>query len=129
MKTEPTPVMAGDGGVYVVTLMKASSSNYRQPARAAPGEILRSPDRTMAAMRCRVPYWGHRLWSGAGWKGREVVWRAFSRVDNGGSQRHGAAGSRRGHVMMDERRMVALSGIVVASTIARPGKVDAGVHH
>ena len=95
MKAEPTPVMAGDGGVYVVTLMKASSSNYRQPARAAPGEILRSPDQTMAALRCRVPYWGHRLWSGAGWKRREVVWRAFSRVDDGGSQRHGAAGSCR----------------------------------
>ena len=87
--------MAGDGGVYVVTVMKASSSNYRQPARAAPGEILRSPDQTMAALRCRVPYWGHRLWSGAGWKRREVVWRAFSRVDDGGSRRHGAAGSRR----------------------------------
>ena len=84
--------MAGDGGVYVVTLMKASSSNYRQPARAALAEILRSPDWTMAALWCRVPYWGHRLWRGAGWKRREVVWRAFSRVDDGGSRRHGAAG-------------------------------------
>ena len=93
VKTEPTPVMAADGGVEAVTLMKASSSNYRQPARAAPGEILRSPDRMMAALRCRVPYWGHRLWSGAGWKRREVVWCAFSRVDDNGSRQHGAAGS------------------------------------
>ena len=87
--------MAGDGGVYVVTLMKASSSNYPQPARVAPGEILRSLDRMLGALRCHVPYWGHRLWSGVGWKRREVVWRSFSRVDDGGSQRHGAAGSRR----------------------------------
>ena len=34
-----------------------------------------------------------------------------------------------GCVMMDERRMVVLSGIVVASTAARPGKVDAAVQH
>ena len=32
-----------------------------------------------------------------------------------------------GCVMMDERRMVVLSGIVVASTAARPGKDDASV--
>ena len=31
--------------------------------------------------------------------------------------------------MMDERRMVALYGVVVASTTARPGKVDAAVQH
>ncbi|XP_037419382.1 uncharacterized protein LOC119284305 [Triticum dicoccoides] len=61
----------------------------------APGEILGSPDRAMAALWCRVPSWGHHLWSGAGWNRREVVWRAFSRVDDGGSRRHGAAGSRR----------------------------------
>ena len=94
MKTEATPVMAGDGGVYVVTLMKASSSTYRKPARAAPGEILRSPDRTIAAQPCRVLYWWRRLWSSAGWKRCDVVWRAFSRVNDGGSRRHGAAGSR-----------------------------------
>ena len=41
-------------------------------------------------------------------------------------EQHGLAGGR---VMMDERRMVALSGVVVASTTARPGKVDATVHH
>ena len=51
MKTEPTPVMAGDGGIYVLTLMKALSSNYRQPACAALGETLRSLDRTMVALR------------------------------------------------------------------------------
>ena len=49
----------------------------------------------MVALWCRVPSWGHRLWSGAGWKRREVVWRAFSRVDDGRSRRHGVAGSRR----------------------------------
>ena len=32
-----------------------------------------------------------------------------------------------GRVLMDERRMVALSGVVVASAAARPGKVDASV--
>ena len=30
---------------------------------------------------------------------------------------------------MDERRAVELSGVVVASTVARPGKIDAAVHH
>ena len=34
-----------------------------------------------------------------------------------------------GRVMMDERRMVALSGVVVASTAARPDKVNAAVQH
>ena len=36
-----------------------------------------------------------------------------------GMEQRGLAGGR---VMMDERRMVALSGVVVASTAARPGK-------
>ena len=43
-----------------------------------------------------------------------------------GMEQQGLAGGR---VMMDERRMVALSGVVVALTAARPGKVDAAVHH
>ena len=30
---------------------------------------------------------------------------------------------------MDSRRMVALSGVVVASTAARPGKLDATIQH
>ena len=38
-----------------------------------------------------------------------------------GMEQWGLAGGR---VMMDERRMAALSGVVVASTSARPGKVD-----
>ena len=33
-----------------------------------------------------------------------------------------------GRVLVDERRMVTLSGVVVESTAARPGKVDAAVH-
>ena len=41
-----------------------------------------------------------------------------------GMEQWGLAARR---VMMDERRMVALSGVVVASTAARPGKVDAAV--
>ena len=44
----------------------------------------------------------------------------------GGMEQRGLAGGR---VMMDDRRMVALSGVVVASTTARPGKVDATLHH
>ena len=44
----------------------------------------------------------------------------------GGMEQRGIAGGR---VMMDERGMVALSVIVVASTAARPGKVDAAVQH
>ena len=43
-----------------------------------------------------------------------------------GMEQRGLVGE---HVMMDECRMVALSGIVMASTTARPGKVDAIVHH
>ena len=40
---------------HVVTLMKASSCDFRRPTRIAPGETLGSgvPDRTMAALRCR----------------------------------------------------------------------------
>ena len=71
-ENEPTPVMVGDGDVYVYTLMKASSSSYRQPARAAPGEILRSSDRTMAALWCRVPSWG--IVCGAAPNGKGVRW-------------------------------------------------------
>ena len=41
-------------------------------------------------------------------------------------EQRGLAGGR---VMMDERRMVALSGIVVVATTTRPGKVDATVQH
>ena len=44
----------------------------------------------------------------------------------GGMEKRGLGDGR---VMMDERRMVALSGVVVASTAARPGKVDATVQH
>ena len=43
-----------------------------------------------------------------------------------GMEQRGLAGGR---VMMDECRMVALSGVVVASTVATPGKVDAAVQH
>ena len=43
-----------------------------------------------------------------------------------GMEQRGLAGGR---VMMDERGMVALSGVMVASTAARPGKVDATVHY
>jgi hypothetical protein len=42
----------------------------------------------------------------------------------GGTEQRGLAGVR---VMMDEHRMVALSGVMVASTTARPGRVDASV--
>ena len=41
----------------------------------------------------------------------------------------GGMEQRGGRVMMDERRMVALSGVVVTSTAARPGKLDAAVQH
>ena len=43
-----------------------------------------------------------------------------------GMEQRGLAGGR---VMMDERRMVALTDVVVASTAARPGKVNAVVQH
>ena len=41
-------------------------------------------------------------------------------------EQRGLAGER---VMMDERRMMVLSGVVVTLTTARPGKVDAAVRH
>ena len=44
----------------------------------------------------------------------------------GGMEQRGLADGR---VMMDEHRMVALSGVVMASTAARPGKVDAAIQH
>ena len=43
-----------------------------------------------------------------------------------GMEQRGLAGGR---VMMDGRRMVAISGVVVASTAARPSKVGATVQH
>ena len=43
-----------------------------------------------------------------------------------GMEQRGLAGGR---VMMDERRMVALSGVMVASTAATLGKVDAAVQY
>ena len=43
-----------------------------------------------------------------------------------GMEQRGLAGGR---VLMDERRAVELSGAMVASTTARPGKVDAAVQH
>ena len=58
------------------------------------------------------------------------VLRRRSRVASGTSTMAGLSGMEQpglagGRVMMDERRMMALSGVVVASTAARPGKVDA----
>ena len=46
-------------------------------------------------------------------------------ADLGGMEQRGLA---TGRVLMDERRMVALSGVMVASTAVRPGKVDAALH-
>ena len=43
-----------------------------------------------------------------------------------GMEQRGLAGGR---VMMDERRMAELSGVVVASMTTRPGKVHATVQH
>ena len=68
---------------------------------------------------------------GAAPDGRGVRWcgvpsLASTMAGLSGMEQLGLAGGR---VMMDERRMVALSGVVVASTAARPGKVDATVHH
>ena len=56
---------------------------------------------------------------------RRGIWHTDNAGLSGMEQR-GLAG---GHVLMDERRMVALSGVVVASTAGRPGKVDARVQH
>ena len=59
---------------HVVTLMKASSCDYRRPTRIAPREILGSgvPDRTMAALRCRFSLGSIILWSSAGSQRQEV---------------------------------------------------------
>ena len=68
---------------------------------------------------------------GAAPDGRGVRWCGVPSLASttpglGGMEQRGLAGGR---VMMDEHRMVALSGVVVASTAARPGKVDSAVHH
>ena len=68
---------------------------------------------------------------GAAPDGRGVRWCGVPFLTSttaglGSMEQRGIAGGR---VMMDERRMVALSGNVVASTAARPGKVDAALHH
>ena len=59
---------------HVVTLMKASSCDYRRPTRIAPGDTLGSgvPDRTMAALRCRFSLGSIVLWSSAGSQRQEV---------------------------------------------------------
>ena len=63
--------------------------------------------------------------------GRGVRWcgvpsLASTTAGLGGMEQRYLAGGR---VMMDERGMVALSGVVVASTAARSSKVDAAVQH
>ena len=63
-----------------------------------------------------------------------VVSRRRSGVASGRSTTAGLSGMEQrgltgGRVMMDERRMVALSGVMVASMAARSGKVDVAVHH
>ena len=51
----------------------------------------------------------------------------ISLTDGGGSRRHGAVGTRRPMHGDELTQEVTRSGVVVASTAARPGKVDAAV--
>ena len=53
------------------TLLQASSTRSYYSGE---NPRIRLLDRTMAALRRRVPSWGHRLWSSAGWL-RKVVER------------------------------------------------------
>ena len=151
---------------HVVTLMKASSCDYRRPTRIAPGETLGSgvPDRTMAALRCRFSLGSIVLWSSAGSQRQEVerlrlarsfggdvkscltdrcyalsclVGRCYARqifqglqaVSAGGTWQHGAEVYqwRPRRAQLFARREEVSLGAVVASTIARPSKVDASV--
>ena len=59
---------------HAVTLMKASSCDYRRPTRIAPRKTLGSgvPDRTMATLRCRFSLGSVVLWSSAGSQRQEV---------------------------------------------------------
>ena len=59
---------------HVVTLMKASSCDYRRSTRIAPGGTLGSgvPDRKMAALRDRFSLGSIVLWSSAGSQRQEV---------------------------------------------------------
>ncbi|XBI92467.1 hypothetical protein VPH35_029517 [Triticum aestivum] len=70
---------------HVVTLMKASSCDYRRPTRIAPGETLGSgvPDRTMAAVRCRFSLGSIVLWSSAGSQRQEVEWLRLAQSFDG----------------------------------------------
>ena len=65
---------------------------------------------------------------GAAPDGRDVRWCGVPSLATtaglGDMEQQGLTGGR---AMMDERGMVALFGVVVASTAARPGKVDAAV--
>ena len=68
---------------------------------------------------------------GAAPDGRGVRWcgvpsLASTTAGLGGMEQQGLADGR---VMMDERRMVALSGVMVASMATRLGKVDAAVQY
>ena len=64
--------------------------------------------------------------SGVDKRGSGVVSDTSTTAGLSGMEQQGLAGGR---VMMDERRMVVLFGVVVASTAARPGKVHAAVQH
>ena len=151
---------------HVVTLMKASSSDYRRPTRIAPGKTLGSgvPDRTMAALRCRFSLGSIVLWSSAGSRRQEVerlrlawsfggdvkscltdrcyalsclVGRCYARqifqglqaVSAGDTWQHGAEVYqwRPRRAQLCARREEVPFGAVVASTIARPSKIDAAV--
>ena len=76
---------------------------------------------------CRGTAGGGDGTSGSRWCSRrrcDVASDTSTMAGPSGMEQRGLAA---GHLLMDERRMATLSGIVVASTAARPGKVDASV--
>ena len=122
MKIVPATVMADDGGVSdVVSLSRHRHCSFRQHARGAPRETLDLELLGRMMMAPTVPFslLGRRFGATADWRGQEVVRCCIFSID--GSESRGVAlqGLGDGCMMMGVRTVVALSGVMMASTLAR----------
>ena len=97
MKIALTSVMADDGGVFdIVSLSRHRRCSIRHLARAAPGETLDLglSDWMMVVLLVSFSLLRASFWSIRWLEGQEVEGCFIYRIDDGGSRRRGAAGSR-----------------------------------
>ncbi|KAE8793199.1 Katanin p60 ATPase-containing subunit [Hordeum vulgare] len=107
VKTQNLLKLGGDDIVCVVSFLKAPPGAFRCSIRETEG----GGDGTSGNMWCSYGRSG-------------VACGTSTTAGLGGIEQRGLDGGR---VMIDERRMVALYGVVVVSTAGRPCKVDASV--